>query len=126
MDQKYNSEFIEGKTSLSLQKLAKMVDADTIEVKPYANEKGKFCFLLADGCPIGQASGKIRETVKKVGENEYTVDLPKHPVVSALQPNDGGDVFYILHEQSGGDNVITLYDRNARPAPVKSQTIYGE
>ena len=59
MDQKYNSEFIEGKTSLSLQKLAKMVDADTIEVKPYANEKGKFCFLLADGCPIGQASGKI-------------------------------------------------------------------
>ena len=81
---------------------------------------------MADGCPIGQASGKIRETVKKVGENKYTVDLPKHPVVSALQPNDGGDVFYILHEQGGGDNVITLYDRNARPAPVKSQTIYGE
>lgn len=115
----YSADFDPDFKNMSPRKAAKMLMADTIEVREVKNDNGpKYCFLLIDGVSVGQASKSIRENVDANGD----IIFPKDPVISRLIPKDGSKPFYILHPQGAG-KVTTLFDANAANGESKNTTL---
>lgn len=106
-------------SNMSPRKLAKVLDAETITLREVKNENGpKFCFLLADGINIGQASKSIRENLDDNGN----VIIPQDAVVTRFDPKDGSDPYFILHPQGAGQSTV-LYDASASRGAGKETTL---
>ena len=119
--QNFNNTIVKGHENMSPRKLAKLLDAECIEVKVVPNKNGgpDFCFILADGASVGQASRSIREN---------GCVIPENAVITGMIPNGGtkDDEFFIIHPQGAGE-VRVLYDANKAAAsqPGSAQTIHG-